>query len=126
MAPADQCGGQPGKRLRPVLGGEAIGLVRQDHQVGAAGGEFVAGGARAAIAAVSGFLVPPIRTASRPAGWLHQSVTPTSSSGAPAATASVREGTSDTTRRVGPLRVIPPPYARGQLPPQERAVVLRR
>ncbi len=63
-------------------------------------------GASAVIRARSGFLVPPIRGTVRSAGWLHQSVTPTSSPGAVAATASVSEGTSDTTRRTAPT---PPP-----------------
>lgn len=60
-------------------------------------------GARAVIAATSGFFVPPIRAAERAAGCVHQSVTPTSSPGAVTATASVSEGTRETTRTDGPF-----------------------
>ncbi len=45
-----------------------------------------------------GFFVPPIRVTSRPAGWVHQSVTPTRAPGSVTATASVRDGTRETTR----------------------------
>jgi hypothetical protein len=58
-------------------------------------------GARAMMAARSGFLVPRTRVTARSAGWVHQSVTPTSRPGAETATASVSDGTSDTTRRAG-------------------------
>lgn len=58
-------------------------------------------GSRAAIAARSGFLVPRTRGTSRPAGWVHQSVAPTSRSGTVTASASVSDGTSETTRRGG-------------------------
>ena len=60
-------------------------------------------GARAAILARSGFLVPRTRVTARPAGRVHQSVAPISRPGAETATASVSEGTSDTTRRAGPV-----------------------
>jgi hypothetical protein len=59
-------------------------------------------GARAMMAARSGFLVPRTRVTVRPAGWVHQSVAPTSRPGAETATASVSDGTSETTRRAGP------------------------
>jgi hypothetical protein len=59
-------------------------------------------GARAMIAARSGFLVPRTRVTASPAGWVHQSVAPTSAPGRVSATDSVNEGTSDTTRRAGP------------------------
>lgn len=45
-----------------------------------------------------GFLVPPTRGTSRPAGWLHQSVAPARTPGSETATASVRDGTRETTR----------------------------
>ncbi len=55
-------------------------------------------GRRATIAGTSGFLVPPTRVTSSPAGWVHQSVAPTRRPGAVAATASVSDGTRLTTR----------------------------
>ena len=60
-------------------------------------------GARAMTAARSGFLVPLTRVTARSAGWVHQSVAPTSRPGADTATASVSEGTRETTRRAGPV-----------------------
>src|SRR3954447_26443423 len=48
--------------------------------------------------ATRGFLVPPTRGTSRSAGWVHQSVAPTSRPGAVTAIDSVSDGTSDTTR----------------------------
>src|SRR5699024_4525359 len=61
---------------------------------------FVASGSggRSAIARVLGFFVPRARGPSRSAGWVHQSVAPTRISGQEVAIASVRLGTSETTR----------------------------
>ena len=56
-------------------------------------------GASATIAATSGFFVPRTRVTSRSAGWVHQSVAPTSSARSLSATASVSDGTMLTTRR---------------------------
>ena len=58
-------------------------------------------GLSAAMAARFGFLVPRTLGTSRPSGWVHQIVAPTSASGRVTATDSVSDGTSDTTRRAG-------------------------
>ena len=58
-------------------------------------------GLSALMAARLGFLVPRTRGTSRSAGWVHQSVAPASASRRVAATDSVSDGTSDTTRRTG-------------------------
>ncbi len=75
-------------RTQPLDVDPAVLLLVGHHQVRA----------QAADGRWSGFFVPRTRTTSRPAGWVHQSVAPTSRSGTVAARASVREGTSDTTR----------------------------
>ncbi len=64
-------------------------------------------GARARTAARSGFLVPRTRVTSRSAGWVHHSVAPTTRSGATEASASVNEGTSETTRCAGWAWAVP-------------------
>ena len=51
-------------------------------------------GASARTRSRSGHFVPPTRATSRSAGWVHQSVAPTSSPASVAATASVSDGTS--------------------------------
>ena len=58
-------------------------------------------GRSAAMAAWSGFLVPRTRVMSRPAGWVHQFVAPTSTPGTVRAIASVSDGTNETTRSGG-------------------------
>jgi hypothetical protein len=58
-------------------------------------------GFSAMMAATFGFLVPRILGTSRPAGWVHHWVAPTSDSGRVTATDSVSEGTRETTRATG-------------------------
>ena len=58
-------------------------------------------GARAAIARGPGSWCPEPVAPQGPLGWVHQSVAPTSRSGHVVASASVIDGTSDTTRRGG-------------------------
>jgi hypothetical protein len=55
-------------------------------------------GASSTMRSTCGFLVPRIRSTSSPAGCVHQSVAATSTPGQVAATASVSDGTRDTTR----------------------------
>ena len=76
-------------------------------------------GASAAMALVSGFLVPRMRVTSRSAGCVHQSVTPTSAPRSTLATASVRDGTRLTTRRTAAGRS-------ARRAPGRRAHTLRR
>src|SRR5690606_41745665 len=68
------------------------------------------------IAGTLGFLVPRTRVTDRSAGCVHQSVAPTRASGRVAATASVREGTRETTRVTGP-------EGSGQALPRSSAIV---
>ena len=62
-------------------------------------------GRSAVIAARLGFFVPRTRGTSRPAGWVHQSVAPASRPGTVTARASVKDGTSETMRCGGLVRL---------------------
>jgi len=76
--------------------------------------------ARAAILARSGFLVPRTRVTARPAGWVHQSVAPTSrpSHVTPVLAADLEERLADLAERAVPDRLhqgIPTRLARQQI-----------
>ncbi|GHJ58565.1 hypothetical protein NOK12_10840 [Nocardioides sp. OK12] len=66
-------------------------------------------GSSARTAARSGFLVPRTRVVSRSVGRMHQSVAPTTAARSTETSASVSDGTSETTRRAGrgPSYVVP-------------------